>query len=106
MAINSRKPDLVPISLLLRVVNTDYRSISVSVVSRNEWVSISPSEFTLKSGQSRNLRAILSVPDDKKEKRIGRIVFKPDRGKSTKIVLSVYKPGKAPKQKFKKEVRK
>jgi len=91
---------------IIRVVNTDYRPISVSVVSEDDWVDVSLSDFTLKSGQSRNLRAILSVPDDEKEKRIGKIVFKPDRGKPAEITLSVYKPGKAPKQKSKKEVRK
>ena len=83
---------------VIRVVNTDYRSISVSVVSENGWIKVSPTSFVLKPGQSKNLKAVLSITDDKKERKAGKIVLRSDRGKPTEIKVLVCKPGKMPKK--------
>lgn len=84
---------------VVKVTNTDYRPIKVSVISEDEWLNVYPSEFTLRPGERKNLKTVLLVPDDKKEKRTGKVVFKPDRGKPTEVSAVVICPGLALREK-------
>jgi len=84
---------------IIKVVNTDYRSLNVSIISKDEWIDVSLSSFTLGPGQIKNLKVVLSISEDRKEEMIGKIIFKPDRGKSTELELSVLEP-KRPKRRL------
>lgn len=85
-------------TLVVKVSNIDFQPLRVLAQSEEDWCRVSPSNFILKSGENRNLKIIISVPDDKKSKRQAKIIFKPDRGKETEVKLIVYEPGKMPKK--------
>ena len=76
----------------IKIVNTDYRTLRVFVETGSGWLKVAPSEVTLRPGENKVLKAVLSIPKDKKEKRIDEIVFKPDRGKFIKIPVVVMRP--------------
>jgi len=76
----------------IKLVNVDYRTLRVFTETEGEWLKVAPSEFTLRPGGSKVLKAVLSIPKDEKEKRIGEIVFKPDKGKFIRIPVVVTRP--------------
>jgi len=77
----------------IKIVNVDCRTLRVFVETEDEWLNVTPSELTLKPGEKKVLKAVLSIPRDKKDKRVGEIVFKLDRGKIIKIPVVVMRPG-------------
>lgn len=85
-------------TLVLKVTNIDFQPLKVLVQSEKDWARVSPSNFVLKSGESRNLKIIATIPENIESKNQARIVFKPDRGKETEVKLIVYEPGKMPKK--------
>jgi len=77
---------------IIKITNTDYRAVNVSVES-DDWIKINPKSFSLKPGEVRNIQVIISVSEFKEPVIKAGIVLKTDRGKATKIALEIYKPG-------------
>jgi hypothetical protein len=76
----------------LSVTNTDYRDLSVEVISSNDWVKINPNIFVLIPGEIRNIMLTISISgydDDKVQQKYADLCFKTDRGKSSDLKLNI-----------------
>jgi len=94
---------LLPVGALrtkvVKISNSDYRSINISFVSESR-VQVEPKSFALDPGQSKNIK--LTISNDGKSSKETTIVVKPDRGLSSEIKLSLVEKS-LPTKKTKKE---
>ncbi|MBD3282129.1 MAG: hypothetical protein GF387_00780 [Candidatus Portnoybacteria bacterium] len=73
---------------VIKATNTDYKPLHV-LIDSDEWIEVSPSTLILQPGRSRNIKVIISNPNQETKK--GQITLKPDTGKEAKISVRVGK---------------
>jgi len=73
---------------VLKVSNTDYRPINVSISSEN-WVEVEPKNISLQSGESKNVRVAISIAKYIQPIMETKIVFNPDRGMASEIKIQI-----------------
>lgn len=82
---------------VLKVSNTDYRTINVSV-SSEKWVEAEPKSFTLQPGESKNIKATISPTAYKQPIMETKIIFNPDRGMNSEVKLFLSEKAKVPEK--------
>jgi hypothetical protein len=85
---------------VLKVSNTDYRTINVSVASE-KWVEVEPNSFTLQPGESKNIKATISPAVYIKPIMEAKIIFIPDRGMRSEVKLFLSEKAKVPNKSIK-----
>jgi len=73
---------------VLKVSNTDYRPINVSIVSES-WAEVEPKNLSLQPGESKNIRVAISIAKYIQPIMGTKIVFNPDRGMASEIGIQV-----------------
>lgn len=73
-------------SKIVKLSNIDYRPIGVKIES-NDWVKISPSIISLKSGESKNVMVVVNPKYEGKIKKECSIIFETDRGKDLTLKI-------------------
>jgi len=73
---------------VVKITNTDYRSLNVSVAA-NDWASIAPNNLSLKPGEVRNVMLTLVPMYDQSQNKETVVSFKADRGKATNMKVFV-----------------
>ncbi len=82
----------IPIGALrtrvVKVSNTDYRTINVSAMSE-DWIKVEPKNFTLQPGQSMNVKTTISIAGYKQPIMETKIIFQPDRGMPSELKIQI-----------------
>lgn len=71
---------------VVKISNSDYRSVNVSFIS-DPWIKIEPQSLTIDPGRSKDIKLIIS--NDGKSPKKATIIVKPDRGMASEIELSM-----------------
>ncbi len=93
LVLDSKTAELkIPIGALrtkvVKVSNTDYRAINVSVKSE-DWIKVEPKSFILQPGESRNVKTTISIAGYKQPIVETKIIFQPDRGMASELKIQI-----------------
>jgi hypothetical protein len=93
LVLDSKTAELkIPVGALrtkvVKVSNTDYRAINVSVESE-DWIKVEPKNFTLQPGASRNIKTTISIAGYKQPIMETKITFRPDRGMPSELKIQI-----------------
>lgn len=93
LTLDSKTTELkIPVGALrtkvVKVSNTDYRAINVSVESE-DWIKVEPKNFTLQPGASRNIKTTISIAEYKQPIMETKITFRPDRGMPSEMKIQI-----------------
>jgi hypothetical protein len=80
---------------VLKVSNTDNRPLNVSVTTSVPEVVVEPNSFTLQPGESKNVKATITISAYAKPVMDARVIFTPDRGLKSEIKLSLSEKSKS-----------
>lgn len=93
LVLDSKTAELkIPVGALrtkvVKVSNTDYRAINVSVESE-DWIKVEPKNFTLQPGANRNIKTTISIAGYKQPIMETKITFRPDRGMPSELKIQI-----------------
>jgi hypothetical protein len=77
---------------VVRIVNNDYRPLTVEIKSDNSLADVNPKNLVLKPGEMRNIQLIIRTVEYVENVQKALLTFKPDRGLSLFMPVTIIKP--------------